>query len=113
VLNTVINPSSNIEVQEYFVLPDGGNEQSSPDPVPLEAGPNSAEWHDVVLTLNTDDSTQTYTFGLTVDGQVLYADQPLGLSWAQGNAAIDVGVTYGGGGGSAFYFDNVRADFGL
>ena len=34
-------------------------------------------------------------------------------SWATGNARIGVGVTYGGGGGPRFYFDNVRADFGL
>ena len=65
------------------------------------------------MLMATDDAKQKYLSGLTVDGQVLEDGQPLGLSWAQGNAQLGVGVTYGGGGGPQFYFDNVRADFAL
>jgi hypothetical protein len=44
---------------------------------------------------------------------VLEEGQPLALPWAQGTVNIGVGVGYAGSGGSEFFFDNVRADFGL
>jgi len=112
-LNVVVSPSGVFEIQEYFSLPDGGNAQGGQPGVPVEGGADPDVWHHVVLSLTVNDSTQTYLCGLTVDGQVLQDQVPLTLSWAQGNASIGVGVTYGGGGGPEFYFDNVRADFGL
>ena len=112
-LNVVVSPSGVFEIQEYFSLPDGGNAQGGQPGVPVEGGADPDVWHHVVLSLTVNDSMQTYLCGLTVDGQVLQDQVPLTLSWAQGNASIGVGVTYGGGGGPEFYFDNVRADFGL
>jgi hypothetical protein len=67
----------------------------------------------VVLTLTTNPSKPQYTSGLTVDGQVLEDEVPLGLTWTQGTPTVAIGVTYGGGGGPQFFFDNVRADFTL
>ena len=112
-LNVVISPDGVFQVQEYFALEDGGSEQNGHTAVPLDGGAEAGAWHHVVLSLTVDDAQQKYVSGLTVDGQVLENDQPLGLSWAQGTAQLGVGVTYGGGGGPQFYFDNVRADFAL
>jgi hypothetical protein len=113
VLNAVVSPEGAFQVQEYFALPDGGNEQNGHAAVGPDGGAGSGAWHHVVLSLTVDDATQTYLSGLTVDGQVVEENEPLGLSWAQGNASLGIGVTYGGGGGPVFYFDNVRADFSL
>jgi hypothetical protein len=112
-LNVVISPDGVFQVQEYFALEDGGSEQNGHMAIPLDGGAEAGAWHHVVLSLTVDDAKQKYLSGLTVDGQVLEDGQPLGLSWAQGNAQLGVGVTYGGGGGPQFYFDNVRADFAL
>ncbi|HEY5241967.1 MAG TPA: hypothetical protein VIJ22_10900 [Polyangiaceae bacterium] len=113
VLNVVVSPEREFQVQEYFSLSDGGSENYGHTTLPLDGGAAPAAWHHVVLSMTVDDATQRYVSGLTVDGQVLEHDYPLGLSWAQGNAQIGVGVTYGGGAGPELYFDNVRADFGL
>jgi hypothetical protein len=112
-LNVVVSPTEVYQVQEYFSFPDGGNAQNGHPGVPLDGGAEAGAWHHVVLSMTVDDTSHKYLSGLTVDGQVLEADYPLALSWAQGNAHVGVGVTYGGGGGPRFYFDNVRADFGL
>ena len=112
-LNVVVSPDGEFQVQEYFALEDGGNEQNGHTAVPLDGGAEAGAWHHVVLSLTVDPSNQEYLSGLTVDGQVLEDGQPLGLSWAPGNANLGVGVTYSGGGGPIFYFDNVRADFVL
>ncbi len=112
-LNVVVSPTGAFEIQEYFSLPDGGNEQGGQPGQPVEGGADPDAWHHVVLTLTVNDATQQYFCGLTVDDQVITDDQPLQLSWSQGNASLGVGVTYSGGSGPDFYFDNVRADFGL
>jgi hypothetical protein len=112
-LNVVVSPDGVFQVQEYFALEDGGSQQNGHPGIPLDGGAEAGAWHHVVLSLTVDDAKQKYLSGLTVDGQVLEDGQLLGLSWAQGNAQLGIGVTYGGGGGPQFYFDNVRADFGL
>jgi len=112
-LNVVVSPTGAFQVQEYFGLPDGGNEQGGQAGEQVEGGADPDVWHHVVLTLTVNDATQQYFCGLTVDDQVIEDTQPLQLSWSQGNASVAVGVTYSGGGGPEFYFDNVRADFGL
>jgi hypothetical protein len=112
-LNVVAAPAGQFQVQEYFELADGGNASNGHDDPQLDGGAQAGAWHHVVLSLTADDSKQQYLSGLTVDGYVLESDQPLALSWAQGEAFLGVGVTYGNGGGPQFYFDNVRADFGL
>jgi hypothetical protein len=112
-LNAVINPMGQFQVQEYFSLPDGGNEQNGHAAYGPDGGSEAGVWHHVVLSLTVDDSKQQYLSSLSVDDQVIEDDQPLALSWSQGNANLGIGVTYGGGGGPVFYFDNVRADFGL
>jgi hypothetical protein len=112
-LNVIVSNTGEFQVQEYFVLPDGGNAQNGHQTPPLDGGVEAGAWHHVVLSLTTDDETQQYWDTLTVDDQILEDQQPLGLQWAQGTAGISVGVTYGGGSGPQFFFDNVRADFGL
>ncbi len=112
-LNAVVNPKGQFQVQEYFSLPDGGNEQNGHAAYGPDGGAASGVWHHVVLSLTVDDATQQYLSGLSVDGQTVEDSQPLGLSWSQGSANLGIGVTYGGGGGPEFYFDNVRADFGM
>jgi hypothetical protein len=115
-LNVVMSPQGEFQVQEYFALEDGGNEQDGHQTPPLDGGVDAGAWHHVVLTLTTDPSRpqgQQYTSGLTVDGQVLEDQVPLGLTWAQGTPTLSVGVAYGGGSGPQFFFDNVRVDFTL
>ncbi len=112
-LNAVINPMGQFQVQEYFALPDGGNEQNGHMAYGPDGGSQAGVWHHVVMSLTVDDATQQYLSSLTVDGQTVEQDQPLGLSWSQGSVNLGIGVTYGGGGGPEFYFDNVRADFGM
>lgn len=113
VLNVVISSQGGFQMQEYFALPDGGNEQNAMNTVDLDGGADAGAWHHVVLSLTADDGANQYLGGLTVDGQVIEPLQPLGLTWRQGDTHLSVGVTYGGGAGPQFYFDNVRADFGL
>jgi len=115
-LNVVVSPQGEFQVQEYFALEDGGNEQDGHQTPPLDGGVDASAWHHVVLTLTTNPSNpqgQQYTSGLTVDGQVLEDQVPLGLTWAQGTPTLSVGVRYGGGSGPQFFFDNVRVDFTL
>ena len=112
-LNVVVSPGDGFQVQEYIQLGDGGIEQNGHTSAPFDGGADPGAWHHVVLSLTVDDANQQYLSGLTVDGQVLEDGQALALPWAQGNASLGVGVTYGGGGGPRFFFDNVRADFGL
>jgi hypothetical protein len=112
-LNVVISPTRAFHVQEYFGLADGGSQQHDHAEVALDGGAEGGAWHHVVLSLTVDDSTQTYLSGLTVDGQVLEDAQPLTLTWAQGRVDLGIGVQWTNGGGAQFYFDNVRADFGL
>ncbi len=119
-LNVVVSGGGAFQVQEYFELADGGTALSahttstvvSPSGS-LDAGAESADWHHVVLTLTANDASHVYLSALTVDGQVLESARALGLAWAQGKASIGVGVTYAGSGGAQFFFDDVRADFGL
>ena len=111
VLNVVVSPTGEFQVQEYFSLPDGGSEQNGHLAGSPDGGADPGTWHHVVLTLTVDDATRQYLSGLTVDDQVIEDHQPLALSWAQGSVSLGVGVTYGGGAGPEFYFDNVRADF--
>lgn len=113
VLNAVVSPDEQYQVQEWFGLADGGNENAGHPAVPLDGGAEAGAWHHVVLSLAIDPASGKFVSGLTVDGQPLEVDYPLALSWAKGNAHLGVGVTYGGGAGPRFYFDNVRADFGL
>jgi len=110
-LNVVVSDQGAYQVQEYFPLDDGGNEQNGHPGFMLDGGAGDGQWHHVVLSLTVDDTNHDYFSGLTVDGQVLEANVPLALAWAQGTAYLGIGVTYGGGGGPQFYFDNVRADF--
>jgi hypothetical protein len=112
-LNAVVSPMGEFQVQEYFSLPDGGNEQNGHAAYGPDGGAGPGTWHHVVLSLTVDDAKQQYLSSLSVDGQVIEDGQPLGLSWSRGNANLGIGVTYGGGGGPVFYFDNVRADFDL
>jgi hypothetical protein len=112
-LNVVVSPQGEFQVQEYIQLGDGGVEQDGHQTPPLDGGVDAGAWHHVVLSMTVDDANQEYLDSLTVDGQALEDGQPLALPWAQGNASLAVGVTYGGGGGPQFYFDNVRVDFGL
>lgn len=112
-LNAVVSPKGQFQVQEYFSLPDGGNEQNGHSAYGPDGGAEAGVWHHVVLSLTTDDANQRYLSSLSVDGQIVEDNQPLGLSWSRGDANLGIGVTYGGGGGPEFYFDNVRADFGL
>jgi len=112
-LNAVVSPTGQFQVQEYFSLPDGGNEQNGHAAFGPDGGTSLGAWHHVVLSLTVDDSTQQYLSSMSVDGQVIEQDQPLSLTWSQGNANLGIGVTYSGGGGPEVYFDNVRADFGL
>ncbi len=112
-LNVVMSPSGGFQVQEYIQLDDGGVAQNGHTLYQLseDAGPEA--WHHVILSLTVDDPNAQYYSGLTVDGQVLETSRPLALTWAQGKASLAIGLTYAGGGGPQFYFDNVRADFGL
>ncbi len=112
-LNVVVSPGGLFQVQEYIQLSDGGIEQGSAPAVPLEGGAAIGTWHHVVLTLTVDKANQQYTYGLTVDDQVLEDATPLEFEWVPGNARLEIGVTYGGGSGPQFFFDNVRADFTL
>lgn len=112
-LNVVVSPTGEFQVQEYIALSDGGVEQGGHPAVPLDGGEGLGAWHHVVLSLTVDAVNQNYTSSLTVDDQVLEDAMPLQFQWAPGNASLGIGVTYGGGGGPQFFFDNVRADFVL
>jgi hypothetical protein len=119
-LNVVVIPNNGFDgfqVQEYFSLADGGTEISAHTTFQVDAGALSDAsdgWHHVVLTLTVNDAAAQYFSGLTVDNQVLEdGGQPLVLPWAEGTASLQIGVTYAAAEGPQFYFDNVRADFGL
>lgn len=111
-LQVLVDPKGNFQVQEWFSFPDGGTGWSH-GTFSLEGGTMTGAWHHVVLTMTVDDSQGRYFSGLTVDDQVLEYDVPLMGPWAQGKVNIGIGSTFGQKGGSDFYYDNVRADFGL
>jgi hypothetical protein len=112
VLQVLVAPDGGFEVQEFVSTPSSGTPYGHTT-FTLDGGAPADAWHHVVLTMTVDDSTQQYFSGLTVDGQVLEDDQPLQATWAQGNAQLGVGSTWCKTGGPQFYYDNVRADFGL
>lgn len=111
-LQVLVDPKGEFQVQEWFSTPDGGNGWTH-GTFSLEGGTTVGAWHHVVLTLNVDDSQQRYFSGLTVDDQVLELDVPLQGPWEQGTAHLGIGSTFAQEGGSDFFYDNVRADFGL
>jgi hypothetical protein len=102
------SPDYRFRMGEHFAFPDGGEDEQFHSP---GGAADAGAWHHVVLSLTVDDANQDYHTRLTVDGQ---GDQELlaPKKWAQGKAQIAVGVTCCGGAGR-FYFDNVRAEFGL
>jgi len=110
-LQVLVAPTGHFQVQEWFSGPDGGTGWTHGE-FALEGGVTGA-WHHVVLTMTVDDSQGRYFSGLTVDDQVLELDVPLLGPWAQGTAHLNVGSTFAQEAGSDFYYDNVRADFGL
>jgi hypothetical protein len=113
VLQVLVSPQGGLQVQEFISTPDAGTPYSHAT-FPLDGGGEAlGVWHHVVLSMTVDDSKQQYLSSLTVDGEVLEADVPLMGPWAQGKASVAVGSTWAQGGGSQFYYDNVRADFGL
>jgi hypothetical protein len=111
-LQVLVDPRGDFQVQEWFSTPDAGNGWSH-GTFSLEGGTQTGAWHHVVLTMTVDDSQGRYFSGLTVDDQVLELDVPLQGPWAQGTVHINVGSTFAQEAGSDFYYDNVRADFGL
>ena len=111
-LNVVLSPTGAFQVQEYIQLGDGGVLQDGHPSFYLDGGADAGGWHHVILSMTVDDNNDNYFSSLTVDGQVLEDGVPLALPWVQGNVGIGVGVGYAGGGGSRFFFDNVRATFG-
>lgn len=111
-LQVLVAPDGEFQVQEWFEGPDGGTGWSH-GTFALEGGTTVGAWHHVVLTMTVDDSQQRYFSGLTVDDQVLELDVPLQGPWAQGTAHLGVGSSFAQEAGSDFYYDNVRADFGL
>jgi hypothetical protein len=112
VLQVLVAPDGEFEVQEYVSTPNSGTPYGHAT-FALDGGLPADAWHHVILTMTVDDSTGQYFSGLTVDGQVLEDHQPLQASWAQGSAQLGVGSTWCRTGGPQFYYDNVRADFGL
>ena len=112
VLQVLVTPDGAFEVQEFVSTPSTGTPYGHP-PFALDGGGPTDAWHHVVLTMTVDDASQQYFSGLTVDGQVLEDHQPLQAAWAQGSAQLGVGSTWCRTGGPQFYYDNVRADFGL
>jgi hypothetical protein len=112
-LNVLVSPDDQFTIQEYFGLSDGGSASNVHPAAGPDGGASAGAWHHVVVSLTVDPSSQTYQSSLTVDGQVIEQDQPLGLSWSPGNANIGVGVGYAQAAGPQFYFDNIQADFGL
>jgi len=111
-LQVLVAPNGDFQVQEWFSGPDGGAGWSH-GTFSLEGGTLPGAWHHVVLTMTVDDSQGRYFSGLTVDDQPLELDVPLQGPWAQGTAHLGVGSTFAQEGGSDFYYDNVRVDFGL
>ena len=111
-VQVLVAPDGGYQVQEFISAPSGGTPFGHTT-YELDGGLPSSAWHHVVLMVTVDDSSKTYTSGLTVDGQVLEDGVPLQASWAQGSAQIGVGSTWCRTGGPQFYYDNVRADFGL
>lgn len=114
-MNVVVSPYGGFQLQEYFALADGGIEMSAHPTYQVDGGGAPPGWHYVVLTLTVDDAKEQYFSGLTVDNQVLEdGGQPLALPWAEGTASLHIGVTYAAAGApQSFFFDNVRAEFGL
>jgi hypothetical protein len=111
-LQVLVAPNGDFQVQEWFSSPDGGTGWSH-GTFSLEGGTLPGAWHHVVLTMTVDDSQGRYFSGLTVDDQALELDVPLQGPWTQGTAHLGVGSTFAQEAGSDFYYDNVRADFGL
>ncbi|HEY6462212.1 MAG TPA: hypothetical protein VIY73_18725, partial [Polyangiaceae bacterium] len=106
-LQLLVQPNGAYQIQEYIDAPSGGNGWGH-TPYPSDGGGIAAgDWHHVVLTLDADDATQTYTSGLTVDGAVVEDHVPLQGPWTQGTANISVGSSYCRTGGSQIYYDNV------
>jgi hypothetical protein len=112
VVQVLVAPDGGFQVQEFVSSPSGGTPYGHTT-FELDGGRPPDAWHHVVLTVTVDDTNQRYFSGLTVDGQVLEANEPLQASWAQGTAQIGVGSTWCRTGGPQFYYDNVRADFGF
>jgi hypothetical protein len=110
-LNVVMLPRDQFQVQEYFSFGDGGAELYAHGPFQADAGAVSNGWHHVVLTLTLNGAPAPSFSGLTVDDQVLEDGQPLMLAWAEGTVSLLIGVTFAAAGGPQFFFDNVRADF--
>lgn len=111
-LQVLVAPDGRFQVQEWFQGPDGGTGWTH-GIFSLEGGTTEGAWHHVVLSLTVDDSQQRYLSGLTVDDQALELGVPLQGPWEQGTVHLGIGSTFAQEGGSDFYYDNVRADFGL
>jgi hypothetical protein len=113
-MNVVVSPYGGFQLQEYFALEDGGIEIGAHLTHQVDGAGAPPGWHHVVVTLTVNDTSKQYLSGLTVDNQVLEdGGQPLALAWAEGSVSLHVGVTYAANGGQQFFFDNVRADFGM
>jgi hypothetical protein len=113
-MNVVVSPYGGFQLQEYFALEDGGSETSAHLTHQVDGGGAPPGWHHVVVTLTVNDTSKQYLCGLTVDNQVMEdGGQPLALAWAEGSVSLHIGVTYAASGGPQFFFDNVRADFGM
>lgn len=111
-LQVLVAPDGGFQVQEWFQGPDGGTGWTH-GIFSLEGGTLTGTWHHVVLTMTVDDGQGRYFSGLSVDDQVLELDVPLQGPWAQGTVHLNIGSSFAQEGGSDFYYDNVRADFGL
>ncbi|HEX8792770.1 MAG TPA: hypothetical protein VF765_17615 [Polyangiaceae bacterium] len=111
-LQVLVAPDGEFQVQEWFEGPDGGTGWSH-GTFSLDGGTRTGAWHHVVLTMTVDDSQGRYFSGLSVDDQALELDVPLLGPWEQGTAHLGIGSTFAQEGGADFYYDNVRADFGL
>lgn len=112
-LNVVVSPFGGFQVQEFVTFADGGSQIHAHGMGTLTDAGVATTWHHVVLSLTVNDQSKTYLSGLTVDGQVMEESVPLTLQWAEGTVALHIGVTYSQAGVSQFFFDNVRASFGM
>jgi hypothetical protein len=112
-LNVVVSPNGGFQVQEFLTYADGGSQIHAHGMGTLLDAGNATTWHHAVLSLTVNDQNMTYQSGLTVDGQTIEEGVPLALQWTEGTVGLHIGVTYAATGGGQFFFDNVRASFGM